>query len=257
MAPGPVYFERDDHSDAALLWSLRGPQSEWRVGRYAVGAGEGTPPKIALLLIGDGRDGIRAATIASFLQMVYGYELGAVVQVDDRHHTLGFGGAIQAGWHHLSMRLREAALAGQELPFDYVFHLEEDWCFLDTIDVRWLAGILTQGEIAQAALLRGPVNDQERAAGGLVEAWPKEYAEGGAITSEGAVPFLQHRLFFTTNPSLYRTSLMLLGWPGGPASEQHFTRALVGMGYSFAFYGTRQAGPSIEHTGHVRTGHGY
>jgi hypothetical protein len=258
----PVHLYYDEGTDAARLWSRRGPSSEWALHAQSTVDPE-TLPRIAILLIGDGRDELRAATIESFLAEVYGYRLGYVVQVDDHRHEMGFGGAIQTGWHYLSTALREAALEGVPAPFDYVFHLEEDWSFAEPIDVRWLAAILDGGgpvlpALAQAALRRGPVNAAERAAGGVVQAWPSEYVDCGILSVEGgAVPYLAHRLYFTTNPSLYRSSLMMLGWPDGPRSEQTFTEACKLFGYSFALYGKRDHPPSILHTGHTRTGIGY
>lgn len=262
----PVHLYYDEGTDAALLWNRRGPASDWALDAHATIDPE-TLPKVAVLLIGDGRDELRSDTVQSFLAQVYGYRLGYVVEVDDRHHTLGFDGAIEAGWHYLAMALREAAQAGLPAPFDYVFHLEEDWLFLESIDLRWLAAMLAGAAtpkrsalpvLAQAALKRGPVNEVERAAGGLVEQWPDEYRDAGTITPEaGGVPYLTHRLFFTTNPSLYRSSLMLLGWPRCPQSERVFTSRCLQHGYHFGFYGERQHPPTVEHLGAVRTGTGY
>jgi hypothetical protein len=264
----PVLLPHDEGSEAAMLWRARGPASEWAAGgaRTDPGTSPETLPKIAVLLIGDGRDELRQQTLSSFLSRVFGYRLGYVVQVDDRRHEMGFGGAIRAGWHYLAEALREASLEGVPPPFDYVFHLEEDWVFRESIDLRWLAAMLGGGKmpgrqalpvLAQAALKRGPVNAVERAAGGLIEQWPHEYRDAGIIGPEGAVPYVQHRLFFTTNPSLYRASLMLLGWPEGAASERAFTDRCLEFGYWFGYYGERTHPPTIEHTGTQRTGGGY
>lgn len=270
----PVYMHYDDGSAAAHLWRARGPASVWQADGLRAAITEPLP-RIGILLIGDGRDKLRDATVQSFLDEVYGYQLGAVVQIDDRRHDLGFGGAIRTGWHYLRQLEVDAQEFGRLRPFDYVFHLEEDWRFLEPIDVRWLVSILDGADrgrgaeppvirnpeefprIAQAALKRGPVNAVERAAGGLVELWPRDYIDAGVITPDGATPYLQHRLFFTTNPSLYRSELMMLGWPDCARSEAEFTRELLGWGYAFAFYGSRQSPPSVEHTGTQRTGVGY
>lgn len=259
----------DEDTWAAHLWKRRGPSSEWAVSGRAMedGGDAETLPRIALLLVGDGRDELRERTCMSFLSQLYGYRLGYVVEVDDRQHRMGFGGAIRAGWHYLGEALREAALEGVPAPFDFVFHLEEDWLFLEAIDVRWLVAMLGGSAtpkrtalpvLAQAALKRGPVNEVEARAGGLIELWPDEYQDAGTISPDaGAVPYVQHRLFFTTNPSLYRASLMLLGWPEGQASEAAFTQRCLDFGYWFGFYGARYHPPTIEHLGTVRTGGGY
>jgi hypothetical protein len=263
----PVYLAHDAGSEAERIWRERGPESPWRVDGLR-GQGATALPTMALLLIGDGRDDLRQRTIDSFLDKVYGYQLTGIAVVDDRRHEMGFGGAIRAGWHYLRQQEVEALEFGpKRSPFDYVFHLEEDWLFNEPIDVRWLAAILDGIDrglgsrdfpmLAQAALKRGAVNAQERRAGGVVEQWPDEYRDAGVLTADGAVPYLQHRLFFTTNPSLYRSSLMMLGWPEGAASEAAFTQELLGWGYAFAYYGKRDHPPSIDHIGVQRTGTGY
>lgn len=267
MTRQPVYLAHDEGSIAEKIWRERGPFSPWQADNLRA-MGDKPLPTMALLLIGDGRDVIRAETIASFLDKVYGYQLTGIAVVDDRRHEMGFGGAIRAGWHYLRQaEIEHLELRGQPSPFDYIFHLEEDWSFCEPIDVRWLAAILDGVDrglgsadfpmLAQAALKRGPVNAEERAAGGLVEQWPEEYRDAGVLTPDGAIPYLQHRLFFTTNPSLYRTSLMMLGWPEGDASEAAFTQELLGWGYAFAYYGRRNHPPSVLHLGHARTGTGY
>lgn len=266
----PVLLPYDEGTIAERIWHDRGPASDWAAAVYAAdGDNEAlreSMPKVALLLIGDGRDELREATVQSFLTEVYGYRLGYVVVVDDRRHEMGFGGAIRAGWHYLAEHLREAALAGLPAPFDYVFHLEEDWRFLEPIDMRWLSAMLHGAAtpkraalpvLAQAALKRGPVNEVEAKAGGLVELWPDEYQDAGILTTEGCVPYVAHRLFFTTNPSLYRASLMVLGWPEGAQSERAFTTECLSWGYWFGFYGAREHPPTVEHLGTVRTGGGY
>lgn len=266
----PVLLPYDESTIAERIWHDRGPASDWAAAVYSPDGDHDalreTMPKVALLLIGDGRDELREATVRSFLTEVYGYRLGYVVVVDDRRHEMGFGGAIRAGWHYLAMHLREAALAGLRAPFDYVFHLEEDWRFCEPIDMRWLAAMLGTASpgragmpvLAQAALKRGPVNAEEARAGGLIELWPHEYQDAGAITpGAGAVPYVQHRLYFTTNPSLYRASLMVLGWPEGAQSERAFTQRCLDFGYWFGFYGAREHPPTVAHTGTIRTGLGY
>jgi hypothetical protein len=241
-----VRFHTDEGTDAERLWhACSGP-----------GAPEPEPgsPRIGLLLIGDGRDATREATLASFLEMASGFDLRCVIEIDDRHHEMGFAGAIRSGWYY--MRQAERGLsepAAREHAFDYVFHLEEDWRFLREFDVRELARVLRSDErLAQVALRRGAVNEAEAAAGGVVEMWPTEYETRSAIGQ----PYLVHDLYFTTNPCLYRIELMLLRWPEGPQSERAFTERCAAFGYRFALFGDRTAPVLIEHTG-TRQGTGY
>jgi hypothetical protein len=166
-----------------------------------------------------------------------------IVEVDDRQHELGFCGAVQYGWQQLATFD----------DYDYVFHLEEDWRFLRTFDLGAMARLLaTDPSIAQVALRRGPAHPAEAAAGGLIEMWPEHYTD---CYLDGDA-WLTHRLFFTTNPCLYRRDLALEEWPDAPLCEPVFGERLIERGCSFAFWGARSDAPWIEHTG-VRSGVGY
>jgi hypothetical protein len=244
-----IYTETALGSDAYTLWRRC-------LNPTAMSPEDG--PRIAVLLIGDGRDGCRAATMDSFAKRVSGYRLRGVVQVDDRAHQLGFAGAIEAGWSALRDRMLSAERQGYPPPWDYVFHLEEDWAFLRPVDVRAMASVLdADPTLVQCALRREPVNDAERVAGGVVEAWPREYEERIALTPTGGVPYLRHSLFFTTNPSLYRRELVEAeAWPQVPRSEDEFGRYLVRRGQRFAFLGERTEPVYLRHTGE-RRGTGY
>jgi hypothetical protein len=198
------------------------------------------------------------------------WPFAAYVHVDDRSHELGFGGAIAAGWR---------ALTDSAWAFDYVLHVEEDWRFDRPVDLVGMAALLDCApELAQVALRRNAVNPAELAAGGLVELWPDEYTDAWldvvvapaavvSVTSAGdalvestirRLHWLEHGLFWTTNPSLYRYELMRHGWPAGARSEEAFTSALKARGHRFAFWGQRADGPWVTHTGdHRRQGAGY
>lgn len=213
---------------------------------------------VALLTIGDGRDDLLDATMSSFYEAagwsVYGSAPAVHVHVDDRYHALGFCGAIRYGWD----RLREA-----EERFSYVFHLEEDWRFDRRVDLAHMARLLDlQAHIAQVALRRGPEGDVERAGGGVIGMFPEEFADKTVGFLGGGEPartqeYLEHRLFFTTNPCLYRRDLIYAyQWPESPHCEAAFTETLKADGASFAYWGDRDDAPWITHTGQ-RTGTGY
>lgn len=214
-------------------------------------------PRVALLTIGDGRDDLLADTrdsLAYALGRDPGDLLGAFaehVHVDDRAHRLGFGGAIRQGW----ARLRDLGRS-----IDYVFHLEEDWRFDRAINLDHLAAALAANPpLAQMALRRHAVNAYEERAGGVVECWPDEYEERRALVPPGRwLAYLEHGLYFTTNPSLYHRTLIERGdWPEGRGSEAAYTQQLLARGRRFALWGSRAGGPWITHTGTIRTGGGY
>lgn len=159
----------------------------------------------------------------------------------------GFGGAIQSAWSQVS---RNSATR-------FVFHLEADFIFQRGFDLEAMARVLdTRRYLTQLALRRQPWNDAERAAGGIVEQHPDAYVDA---SDDLGHEWLEHRLFFTTNPCLYRHELMSRGWPDGAQSEGHFGLRLFAddPDARSAFWGGRHSGLAVEHIGHTRTGTGY
>lgn len=169
--------------------------------------------------------------------------LGFDLIVPPLRRKRGFGGAIQAGWD--TMRA-----AGVE----WVFHLEDDFQFQRHVDVGAMRRVLQeQTHLVQMALKRQPWNEAEKEAGGIVELNPDAFTEA----TDGFHQWVEHRLFFTTNPSLYHSDLMELGWPDGEFSEGKFTqRVLAGQG-SFGYWGRKWDPPWVLHIGDERVGTGY
>jgi len=219
---------------------------------------------IALLVITDGRRDCIEQTIASANANLIGPITSKVIVNDsgdeaDRlwlaskfpefaviHHKtrLGFAQSINTAWAYLR-RSDER----------FVFHLEDDFTFNREIPLRSLARILDREPgLVQIALRRQPWNDAEKKAGGIVEQHPDAYTE--RLCDDGA--WLEQRLFFTTNPSLYRVELCRLGWPIGPHSEGHFSHQLLAdPALRFGYWGSRDSGEAVTHIGHVRAGTGY
>lgn len=156
----------------------------------------------------------------------------------------GFGGAIERAWTALEHSKAELVL-----------HLEGDFTFNRPVPLDAMATVLgAHPYLVQLALRRQPWNDTEAAAGGIVESHPEAYVE---MTDKLSI-WLEHRLFFTTNPSLYRRSLCAGGWPDVARSEGMFTqRLLADPDVRFGFWGARDSGEWITHIGHHRAGSGY
>jgi hypothetical protein len=202
---------------------------------------------VCLLLIDDGREDYLDRTLEAL-----GGRADAEVIVRDDDHSLGFAGAIQQGW---------------ELVLDsgcrYVFHVETDFTFNEDPPVDRMVKVLEEYPyLAQIALKRQAWNDQEKAAGGIVECNPDDFEERGASFRSGeeflfAAEWTEHRRFFTTNPSVYPARLCLVGWPQEPHSEGVFThRLLTDPLLRFAFWGGKFDPPLVEHQG-ARAGIGY
>lgn len=227
---------------------------------------------IALLVVTDGRTDYLAQCVHSLCKRLRGpvgerfmyddtgdvaYRLELAERYPEFTHInagprQGFGGAIANAWSQV-YQLSEA---------EHVFHVEQDFTFNRDIDLTAMAGVLDdQPHLAQVALRRQPWNDAERAAGGIVEQHPASYVDCG----DGTHQWLEHRLFYTTNPSLIRRSLIARGWPDVPRSEGEYSHYLLRTGtpeatpeeVRFAYWGRREDGPWVEHIGHQRTGTGY
>lgn len=163
---------------------------------------------------------------------------------------LGFGGAIARAWRYLTATA-EIDIAR------FVFHLEDDFVMTRDVRVDHMAHVLDHRQVlVQLALRRQPWNSEERAAGGVVELNPGAYTE---FKSGFNLGWLEHRLFWTTNPSLYRRGLCGRGWPTEPRSEGLFTAALLDTtpDLRFGYWGRRDSGEWCEHIGTTRLGTGY
>jgi hypothetical protein len=170
----------------------------------------------------------------------------------------GFGGAIRSAWH--ALRIASSA--------PYVFHLEDDFRFRRIVPLEAMVALLEHHpELVNIALRRQPWNADERAAGGIVEQHPTDYIDRttwtpwrhGNYDEERIILWLEHRRFFTTNPGLYRRSLLLEhDWPVGTESEGHFSqRLLADPDIRFGYLGARDSGEWCEHVGAERVGIGY
>lgn len=227
---------------------------------------------IAVLIMTDGRRECFTQTLASAQASLrgpisewwvhddsgdpeYGLWLDRVLFDECRLHRTGqrsgFGGAIRSAWSQL--RQRSSAR--------FVFHLEDDFTFNQPVDLAPMVDVLNGfPHIVQLALRRQPWNDAERAAGGIVEQHPGDYSDERGWTRDGWLDWLEHRRFFTTNPSLYRRSLIDgYDWPEGVHSEGRFGIDLLQRNpdWRFAYWGARGSGEAVTHIGHERVGTGY
>lgn len=227
---------------------------------------------IALLVITDGREDYLSDCVASAMAHLCGPITERVMYDDtgddnyrrslaDRYPTFrhinagsrqGFGGAIRAAWSYLA----------EHSATRWVFHLEQDFTFNRPVDLAAMGRVLHDNpHLVQLALRRQPWSDHEVVAGGVVEQHPDAYAEHHSAFGS----WLEHRLFFTTNPSLYRRSLCSTTWPEGGNSEGHYSHHLLQAGspevdgerVRFGYWGTRDSGEAVHHIGHQRAGAGY
>lgn len=225
---------------------------------------------LAVLIITDGRRDCFQRTLRSFFdnwaEPSQGCPVDQVIVIDDSadpeywrwldesygyfdivHHMQrkGFGGAIASGWAEIAKG-----------DHTWVFHLEDDFTFNRPIDPIGMKTVLTQHpDVVQMALKRQPWNEYERLAGGFMEQHPEEYTNETTAGHD----WCWQRRFFSTNPSLYRTSLIERGWPQEEQSEGKFGLRLLAdqPNARFGFWGHTVDEPAVHHIGTERIGTGY
>ena len=159
----------------------------------------------------------------------------------------GFGGAYRHAYDWI--------LAHTHQPF--VFSTEDDFVLTRDLNLTEMAFVLShRAGLAQLALRRQPWNDTERAAGGIVECHPGKY---GDYDDHHGNQWLEHRLFYTTNPSLIpRSVLAAHRWPTVPGSEGVFSAGLFADPTARSgYWGSRASGEWCQHIGYERRGRGY
>lgn len=222
---------------------------------------------LAVLTHGNQREPL-AASLASYMANVTPRPAEAVLFADGKLDAAWDVTTGRAGWG-IRWRLENAAApvgfcrATGELwqeaarsNFEHVFWLEHDFTFNRPVDLNVLVGILDRHpEIAQVALKRQPVSRKEVDAGGYVQLRPDEYL----ARQTGAYRWLEHGLFWTTNPSVFRASLAASHpWPSAQreCEGKHGICLAQEHGYRFALMGTKKSKPWVTHIGE-RTGKGY
>lgn len=147
----------------------------------------------------------------------------------------GFGGAYDFAWKTLASRSE----------CDYIFNLEDDFTFNRQIPLNDMIHILEENpNVYQMALKRQPWSSEEIQAGGFMERWSEAFHQ-----QDG---WISHRLFFTTNPSLYRLSLAeTKTYPNVKDSEGHFSMSILEFDPDalFGYWGQKTDEPWVTHTG--------
>ena len=214
----------------------------------------------ALYVLTDGRRDYLAQTIASAQDKLHGdfsyllivndadddafaahlevaYPRFTIVHHDER---LGMSGAVRSAWE---TALRTGA--------DYVFGLEEDWTFNRKIKVDRMIRLLhCEPHLAQVLLKRQPWNDEEIAAGNIIQAYPDEHTDHSCPSGN----WVEHRRLFSFNPFIApRHVLELALAESADTLERGVTDTLLKHDYSFAYYGKRDDEPRCHHIGDVRS----
>lgn len=161
--------------------------------------------------------------------------------VGEGHH--GYTGSMRRMWTYLSKRAQG----------EYIFATEDDFIYPEPVDLEPMILTLRDNpHLAQLALLRDAFYQDEKETGGIL-GWPEP---AFTLVGQNGTSRLEHRLFFTCNPSLFRKSLTARPWPIGKHSETLFGKQLLNdRRLRFAFWGNRVE--LTKHIGETRAGTGY
>lgn len=154
----------------------------------------------------------------------------------------GYTESRRALWSYLSRRAVGS----------YVFATEDDFLYERDVDLAPMIRALdADRSLLQVALLRDPYpSEVER--GGIL-GWPADQFTPAGKNGDSR---LEHRLFFTANPSLFRRELTEREWPGGTSSERRYGDYLLrDTRARFALWGSGEAWTT--HIGKVRAGDVY
>jgi hypothetical protein len=156
------------------------------------------------------------------------------------YDRIGFCGVVKKWWEMMA-----------HISEPFVFHLEDDFVIQQRVSLARMAFVLGQRpDIKQVAIKRTPHSREEIQAGGVIEQDPDAYTEDRVRALPQDIPILTHRKFWTTNPSLYRSSLAEIPWPNGPLCESKFSRNLFeDEDAKVAYLGTKDSQQIARHVG--------
>ena len=180
------------------------------------------------------------AEYAAWLDTAYGKAF-TIIHNAERY---GFCKAVDTGWRAVSVDTT------------HVFHLEDDFEFIADVPLKKMAAVLDKHpKLMQIVLKRQPWNEQEKVWGDLVHARPEEFTE----VTDGVSTWLEHRLFYSTNPNLLKAKWVRNGMSVVSECEGKFGLALKNSDpkLCFGFWGAFSDGPRVHHIGDERIGNGY
>lgn len=153
------------------------------------------------------------------------------------HENLGINKTVQKAW----------SLVPDDI--DFIWHQENDFEYLDKINVGEMAQAMEDKNIFHVALLRQPWYDQEKKLGGIYQCAPEEYFESNVH----GVDLVLHKRHFTHNPGLYPKRIAVQMEKYG---EYNFKDKLLQEnpeGY-FSYYGKLKDAPRVLHIGELKHG---
>lgn len=140
---------------------------------------------------------------------------------------------------------------------EYFMHVEDDFLFEIEVDLReWIYPLTVDPALVQVTLLRQPWNEEEQAAGSVLQVTPDAFTE----RRWGGVTWLEHRRGYFANPHVAPVWVAGHRWPE-EASEPGFSTLLlapppgaeVPATVRMAYFGGLEDPPRVTHVGDIRT----
>lgn len=280
-------LKTDDEKFLAMARQKGMPEAKWAdwwptLDELAAGAkgerSKETPPSVTVVVTSGGTAETweaRSAYLRESLASIAAHLTGPIVQkvvysdweepfrsqVAAIADEFGFYVSGQGHHGHTGMRQRLWTYLDNRAQGTYVFGAEDDFLFTGSVDLEPMIETLRENpHLAQIALLREPAYQSERDKGGIL-GWPVDSFER---MGQNGSSRLEHVLFWTNNPALYRKGITKTPWPEtredaegrGKGSEVVFADILRrNPATRFAFWGSGQ--PVISHIGAERAGTGY
>lgn len=155
------------------------------------------------------------------------------------HHETrrGLGGAVRSAWTE--------ALSSRP---NYVFHCEDDFTFVEPVDLEWMTDLLVaHPHLAQISLKRQPVDGVEINAGDFMKVDP--------LLWTNCFNYVEHETLFTFNPCVIPAMVAQIVLNDGTCDtlERGVSDVLLRNGYKFGVFGNTWESPRVTHIGNVRS----
>lgn len=191
--------------------------------------------KVALVVISDRPPDLYLHRCLASIKRFVDHPFCQKILIADEEHRLTASGAVNEGWS----RVEDA---------DWLLHVEEDFLLTESVDIEGMARVLTANpDLASLCLLRQPWSQPEVDAGGILGLYADQVTDRVTL----GYPWVEHRLFFSLNPSLVPRKVFEQGFPEG--SEPAQTERLLGQGMRFGYWGARTDEPRCLHIGELRS----
>lgn len=214
------------------------------------------------VLTTDGRRDTLQQTIESFGQQVMGDIVRRIIFTDvGNPEHLAWLATEFTGWDIVACGPKQGYAAAMAAAWaylanddesDHIFWLEDDFTFNQVVDLHLMGRVLDRNPmLMQLALRRQPWNEEERAAGGVVESHADWYTD--VRDHDLRVDWLEQTAFWTNNPSLFRSEVCDVPYPTHANAEGRYTFQLkdVFPGCCFGYWGARSSGEWVHHIGAV------